>query len=150
MGALECSGSHPRPPASRAAARSLRPCPQVILAEFEPVIEALLDPIGRMFDKLQCYESEHVPSEALVVGLKRETLCDYVHGVDVAIRAEQFRAKRLIAQRGDGANEVLRAFVGTLRLGAEAKAGDDSVMRTAVLQQVARMEMLGFSSAGDD
>ena len=121
---------------------------QVILAELEPVIEALLEPIRRLFDALEC--SAPVPAASLVLKLRRETLCDYVNGIDVAMRAEQFRARQLVARRDGAGSDVLRAFVGTLALETEAKVGGDARMRTAVLQQVARMETLGFSSAADD
>jgi hypothetical protein len=113
----------------------------VITSELEPTVDSLLDPIGRLFDELDCYESDQLPPAAGVSGLTCETLCDHVHTVDVAVRALQLRALQVVERRRADAPDVLHGFVRNVHL-RSAPVLDTAHMRASVLQQVARMETL--------
>lgn len=116
----------------------------MLTQEIEPTVDALLEPVGSLFHLLNLYESDQLSHEAGVAGLTRETLCDHMHAVDIGVRALQLRAQSLLEKRGGAASEsleVLRLFVRNLHL-SSAPQLDSAQMRTAVLQQVARMETL--------
>jgi hypothetical protein len=77
----------------------------------------------------------------ILTRLTRETLEDHLHVVDVGVRELQLRAHGLVTQRSGAGDETVRLFASTLHL-RDTDALDSGAMRAAVLQQVARMEML--------
>lgn len=129
----------PPPPAARLGAR---PLPRQASAQaLEPRLDRLVEPVGKIFDLLDLYESEQLPAVAGINGLTRETLCDHMHTVDVGVRELQLRAQALVGKRGDEVGEILRLFAQSLHL-PQAAPVDTAALRASVLQQVGRMELM--------
>lgn len=121
-------------------------------SEMEPLLLQLIEPMTRLFELLECYDTDQLSQEARDEGITRDTLPAYLHAVDVRVRELQLRAKKCVELRAGAEpseqEDTLRAFVDKLKLYDAPRHATTSGMKPKVMSQVGRLETLLVDADG--
>jgi len=114
----------------------------VITSELEPVIKELVGPVERIFDMLDCSDTDQLSPYDLQTGVTMESIADYMHAIDVRVRELQLRAKKLCTHCGEDVSQAIDNFAAAIDLVKPPETLPYRKLRSEVLQQVARIETL--------